>query len=463
LSDSDTKSAAPEAASGALTFARIAAAVALVVAVLAVGYLLLRGGGGHPYKLLFESAGQIVKGDDVQIGGRRVGSVKDISLTDDNQARISIEVSDGFAPLHEGTTATIRATSLSGIANRYVALVPGPNSAPPLPDGMTLGTDQTTSIVDLDQIFNTLDPPTRQGLQQVIQGSSAQYSGMGPEANRAARYFSPLLSTSSRLISEAIRDQQAFNGLISTGSRVVTALAQRHATLASLVSNTSTATGAIGSERTALSNALAVLPLTLRRGNTTFVNLRHTLDDLDVLVAASKPATRRLAPFFAALRPLVHDARPTIHDLRLLIRSPDHHDLIELLRKSPTLERAARPAFAHSIDAINQSLPVVSFIRPYTPDLVGWLRDFGQGASNYDANGHFARISPIFNAYSFNPNPAGGVLTAQPASQRLAGLQTGMLRRCPGAASQPPADNSAPYRDAGGTLDCDPTQVPPGP
>jgi phospholipid/cholesterol/gamma-HCH transport system substrate-binding protein len=463
LPDSDLKAAAPEAASGALTFARIAAAVALAVAALAIGYVILRGGGGHPYGLLFENAGQLVKGDDVQIGGRRVGTVKDISLTNDNQARVSIEVSNGFAPLHDGTTATVRATSLSGIANRYVALVPGPNSAPPLGDGATLETDHTTSIVDLDQIFNTLDPPTRKGLQEVIQGSSVQYSGMGPQANQAARYFSPLLATSSRLVSEAIRDQQAFSGLISTGSRVVTALAQRHATLANLVSNTSTTTGAIASERTALSNALAVLPLTLRRGNTTFVNLRQTLDDLDVLVAASKPATRRLAPFFAALRPLVHDARPTIHDLRLLIRSPDRHDLVELLHKAPTLEREARPAFAHTIVSINQSLPVVSFIRPYTSDLVGWLRDFGQGASNYDANGHYARIAPQFNPYSFTSNPAGGVLTAQPGSQRLAGLQTGNTRRCPGAASQPPADNSAPYRDVSGTLDCDPTQVLPGP
>ena len=38
-----------------------------------------------------------------------------------------------------------------------------------------------------------------------------------------------------------------------------------------------------------------------------------------------------------------------------------------------------------------------------------------------------------------------------------------MMLRCPGAASQPPPDGSAPFRDKGGNLDCDPTQVPPGP
>ncbi len=172
----------------------------------------------------------------------------------------------------------------------------------------------------------------------------------------------------------------------------------------------------------------------------------------------------KLAPFFRKLRPLVADAKPTIRDLRLLVTNPgSNNDLVDLLRKTPRLESLAKPTFAHSITALRMTTPVVSFIRPYTPDLVGWLRDFGQGASNYDANGHYARIQPIFNAFSFSDNPAGGVLRAIPPSQRLAGLQTGNLERCPGAASQPAADGSAPWRDTGGKLDCDPTQVLPGP
>jgi phospholipid/cholesterol/gamma-HCH transport system substrate-binding protein len=42
-------------------------------------------------------------------------------------------------------------------------------------------------------------------------------------------------------------------------------------------------------------------------------------------------------------------------------------------------------------------------------------------------------------------------------------MQAGNLRRCPGAASQPAADGSSVWRDADGTLDCDPSQVLPGP
>src|SRR5207253_5207121 len=140
--------------------------------------------------------------------------------------------------------------------------------------------------------------------------------------------------------------------LIVYGAKVTTALASRRNDLADLVTNTNTTAGAIGQENRALSEALGLLPDTLRKGNTTFVNLRSTLNDLDVLVAASKPATKRLAPFFAALRPLVRDARPTIADLRKLIRRKgSNNDLIELLRKAPKLESTAKPVFAHSITA----------------------------------------------------------------------------------------------------------------
>jgi phospholipid/cholesterol/gamma-HCH transport system substrate-binding protein len=194
------------------------------------------------------------------------------------------------------------------------------------------------------------------------------------------------------------------------------------------------------------------------------VNLRATLDDLDVLVAESKPATRELAPFLRELRALVASARPTIRDLRTLIRRPgDDNDLVEATRKLPRLQRVATPAFANGREALVKLQPVLEFLRPYTPEFTGWLRDFGQAASNYDANGHYARIQPIFNALNFNDNPAGGVLTPNPPSQRYDGLEVNQLARCPGAASQPNADGSAPWRDVSGTLDCDPDQVPPGP
>ena len=51
----------------------------------------------------------------------------------------------------------------------------------------------TTTPVDLDQLFNTFREPERKALQDIIQGSAAAYAGMGPEANETYRYLSPSL------------------------------------------------------------------------------------------------------------------------------------------------------------------------------------------------------------------------------------------------------------------------------
>jgi phospholipid/cholesterol/gamma-HCH transport system substrate-binding protein len=445
------------------TLWRVAALGVLALIVVVVAVVLLTGDGGHPYRLLFENAGQLVKGDDVQVGGRRVGNVDSISLTNDNQAEIKITVEKAYAPLHEGTTAQIRATSLSGIANRYVALTLGPNNRAKLADHTRLPTTSTNSIVDLDQVFNTLDPKTLKGLQDIVQGSATQYAGVAKQANQALHYFSPTLGATARLANELDRDTAAFTNFVVQTSNVVTAVASRSGDLTNLVSNAATTAGAIGAENQSFDTALQQLAPTLRRANTTFVDLRSTLDALDPLVNASKPATKRLAPVLKALRPLVGDAIPTVADLRSLIRRPRAaNDLIEVLQRLPKLAKVAKPTFANGVTTLNKSEPVLNYIRPYTPDLVGWIRDFGQGAQTYDANGHYARIQPIFNVFSFADNPLGGVLNSIGLDNRLTGLSMNE-KRCPGAAAVPAPDGGNPYRDTSGTLDCDPSQRLPSP
>jgi len=441
------------------TVARIAAVAALALAVVIVAVVVLGGSGGKTYYIDFQNAGQLVKGDDVQVGGRRIGSVNDITLTNNNLARVRVTIGDAYSPLHEGTTALVRATSLSGIANRYIALTPGPNSNQSLPDGAKIGTDSTTSIVDLDQLFNTLNPATRKGLQEFIQGSATQYQGKGLEANQSAKYFGPSLSSTDQVIAQLLRDQGAFTNFLANSSKLVTDVAARRNDLSSLVANANATAGAIAQENTSFDTDLALLPGTLRKANTTFVNLRATLVDLTTLVNTSKPGAPKLAPFFSALRPLVREAVPTFNALSKVLFLPGpNNDLNDLMKKLPALQNAAKPAFANSITALQKSQPVVQFIRPYTPEFVGWLRDFGQGASAYDANGHYARIQPIFNATS----PNSLVPLPIPTGDRFAGLQQGNLQRCPGAASQYPTDGSAPFLD-GGSLDCQPSEVPPGP
>jgi phospholipid/cholesterol/gamma-HCH transport system substrate-binding protein len=437
----------------------------LVLVVLLVAFLMFGGGSGYTVTATFQNAGQLVKGNYVEVAGRPIGKVQSIQLDAHAQAKVKLSVGSGFDPLHEGTTAVIRATSLSGIANRYIELQPGPNSGPRIPDGGRIGSDNTQAPVDLDQLFNTLGPKTRKGLQDIVQGGATQYGGKSKQAAAALKYFNPALSTSAQVMRELVLDRAAFTRFVQDTSATVTAVDERRDQLASLVGNANATAKAIGDENVALARALGLLPGTLRRANTTFVNLRNTLDDLDTLVNESKPATKDLAKLFGQLRPLVRDSRPTIHDLRVLIRKQGaNNDLIELTGKMPKLAKIAKDTFPHDITALTKSLPVISYVRPYTPDLTGWITKFGQGANPYDANGHYARIQPIFNQFQFNTTPAGPVLDPLPPD--LAGrngLNARNSVRCPGGATQPPPDGSAPWRDSNGQLQCDPTNTPPGP
>jgi phospholipid/cholesterol/gamma-HCH transport system substrate-binding protein len=440
--------------------ARVAAVAVVLAAIIIVALLLFTGGDSYTVKVQFQNAGQLVKGNQVQVGGRPIGTVKKISLTDDGQAEIEISI-DELKPLHEGTTAVIRSTSLSGIANRYIALSLGPQSATKIDSGGYIRADRTTSPVDLDQLFNTLDEPTRKGLQNIIQGSAAQYEGKALQANQSAKYFNPALTTSSAVLREVVRDRVVFRRFVSDSAKLVTDLADRRSDLTQLVSNANTTAGAIASENSALSESLTLLPATMREANTTFVNLRATLDDLDPLVEASIPANKDLARFLRVLRPLVADSKPTIRDLSELVHTAGPgNDLTDLLNKSPQLADLTDTVFPRSIKALQKTQPVLEYARPYTPDFAGWLTKFGQGAAPYDANGHYARIQPIFNAFQFNNTPTGPVLTPNEGS-RLAGLQVDKNERCPGGAMQEPPDGSAQYLETP-DFACDPEDVPGG-
>lgn len=438
---------------------------ALIAAVVVLVVVLTSSGGGTTYKLVFQNAGQLVKGDQVQIGGVPSGSIKAIELTSDNRAQVTISVDKPYAPLHEGTTAIIRSPSLSGVASRYIALTPGPNFKPKLPSGATLRTDSTTSIVDLDELFNTLDPRTRRALQNVIKGSATQYAGKERLANLTAHYFSPALATTTRVVDEISIDNKAFTDFLVNTSDLVSALAEKRDDLTGLVSNAGQTASAVAAQSESLSQGLAVLPETLRQGSSTFVDLRSALDDLDKLVAASKVGTKGLAPFLRQLRPVVTEATPTVRQLRQIVYRPGaSNDLTDQLRALPHLAKLADADFPRAVDTLRQSEPIIEFLRPYAPDLVGFLRDFGQGAAPYDANGHYVRVTPVFDAFNFVDDGQGGTLDPKEPNQRgLAdALHLGNVRRCPGAATAAPADGSAPFVDPGplSSADCDPSEVP---
>jgi phospholipid/cholesterol/gamma-HCH transport system substrate-binding protein len=461
---------------------RIAAVAALVGAIVVVLLLVLGGGSSYTVTAQFSNASQLVTGNNVNVAGAPVGSIKEISLSDDGQALVEMEISDSaYTPLPEGTHATIRSQSLSGIANRYVDLdLPAQPDGKTISEGGTISQANTTSEVDLDQLFNTLDRPTVDSIKQVITGFARAYDGVGPKANRGFHYLNPFLSTSRRVFAELNSDQANLEGLVVDAAGLMGTLNAKSPEISSLVANLNGMLGTIGEQQQSLASAVGQLPDFMRQFNTTAFNLRAALDDVQPLVNATRPVARKLQPFAKRLRGFARDAVPTVRGLNGVIKAPGAaNDLIELTAlQNPLAEigvgpvnrnGASRPgALPASAESLADSLDQISMLRAYSPELTGWFDDFGQSGKS-DAFGGIGRIAVGANMFSAGPpgvpcpNPLdviGGVcdvLSPSDLFSQLPGIK--YLRRCPGSNERGLTEEQL---TQAGTVECDPSQVPIG-
>ena len=232
---------------------------------------------------MFETGGQLVPGNQVLVGGQPIGTVDEITLTDDAQAEVGDHgrraASRGHHRDHPldlalGDRQPLRLDR----ARRRTASPSSPTSA-------VITADETTAPVDLDQLFNALDEPTRRALQNVIKGQAAIYTGNTEAARETYKYFAPGLQATERLLAELTSDQAALSRFLVDGSTALGAIAERRDDLAALTSNANQALGAIAARNEEFDRALVALPPAMRQANTTFVNLRAALDDLDPLIA----------------------------------------------------------------------------------------------------------------------------------------------------------------------------------
>lgn len=462
---------------------RAAAAAGVVIAVVAVAVILLSSGTSYKVQAVFANASQIVPGDLVQVSGNSIGTVSDITLTPTGQAQLTLDITSGnYEPLRTGTQAVVREASLSGIANRYIDLRLGPASGAAIKNGGVIPTTNTTSEVDLDQLFNTLNGPTRKALQDVIQGSASQWAKHATQAQAALDYLNPAIASSSVLFREINRDTGRFTNFIVKSGNLVSDIAQRQADLSGLIHNLATTTEALATQRAALAQSITRLPPFMRLANTTFVNLRSALDDVTPLVNASKPVAPKLQRLLVQLEPLAIQSVPTVRDLADIVRRPGaDNDLTELVGLGQPLAGATiRPinangkqrlgAFPESTAALKGSTPELAFARPYAVDLTGWFEGYSH-PGGYDANGGYSRVAPVVGVASvqngtlnFLPdflNAALRVVTAFGGTGAGGSASGGLLTsgqgdRCPGSMER----GAIWYPESG--YPCNPSQVPTG-
>ena len=112
-------------------------------------------GGASTYKAVFADATGVNKGDDIRVAGVKIGTVKEVAITDRTRALITFSVDDSTS-VTEATHATIKYRNLVG--QRYISLTQEVGSSSKLSEGATIPIARTAPALDLTVLFNGFKP-----------------------------------------------------------------------------------------------------------------------------------------------------------------------------------------------------------------------------------------------------------------------------------------------------------------
>ncbi|GAA5108415.1 MlaD family protein [Haloechinothrix salitolerans] len=390
------------------------AVVAVVVA--AAGIMALDGDDGYELRILMPSAGKTFVGARAVIDGSPVGEVTDLGVVDD-KALVTVSLEDGAAPLHEGTTARITWESVIGA--QVVELLPGPGRNAALPSGKQVVSD--IESVQVDDVLAALDKPTRARLQGLVKELDKTLSGREKQLRETLATAGPAVQGVGEVLRAVGEDGPAIRQLIRQLREMAGELASRDEHLARSVRNVDELTAEVAGQQSRLKEALDELPSTVQEGTRTLDKVPGTVDSLGPLLADLRPATRQLPETARNLSPVLSELRRTVSVLKPTLRAADG-----LLQRTPQLLDSAHGTLPGVTATINEVQPAVAYLRPYTPELAGWLSNwvsaFGSQASN-GRNIARALITGSSTSLTDNPGviPPGVKQDPRPAPGSIAG------------------------------------------
>ncbi|SFB53461.1 phospholipid/cholesterol/gamma-HCH transport system substrate-binding protein [Amycolatopsis marina] len=395
---------------------RIPLLVLAVAAVAAAAVLVAPSDDEYPANVVLPSATGLIAGSKVLVNGFDAGSVDKVSIKD-GRALVTMKLTKDFAPLHSGASASIVWKAVLG--ERQLDVRDGPKTNPVIPAGGTLD-GKVSDPVEMDKVLDALDPDTRAHLSSLVRGLDRTVAGNEHDLQQTVRKAGPTLQALGEVLRAVGSDGPAIKELVERMNDMVTTLVNRDQQVRLIVSGLSNATGVVAQQRDQLRAALRKLPATLGTADQTLAAVPGTVDKVVPLLDDLRPATDRLPAVARNLRPVLADLRPTVAQLR-----PTLGSLGTLLQFTPGLLDSAHGALPGTDSAVASLTPALNFLRPYTPEVVGWLSNWGSSAANYDSNGHYMRVNIPAGMSSFVNNPGvmppGMVSDPFPAPGAIAG------------------------------------------
>jgi virulence factor Mce-like protein len=366
-------------------------------------YLWLSFGGevpfnprGYRFEVAFRDAQQLATQADVRIAGVSVGKV--ISKTLDpngNRTLALIQLNNKFAPIHTDATAILRTKTLLG--ETYVQLTPGSRHAPALADNGILKRGQVQPAVQLDQIFNALDPYTRHSFQVWQQQLAAAVRGNDIHLNDVFGNLPMFAADANDILNVLDIEHGAVVNLVRNGGTVFGALSQNQSALRNLITSSDTVFRTTAKNQADLAEVIHIFPTFLDQSRMTMAKLQTFAFNADKACCVAG----QNAPLLKELIPVAQNLTPTLQAVRQL--SPPLKHLFVNLNPLITVSKKGLPATAEFLKGLGCTperglscppdptrttlLPALgTFLEQLNP-IVNWLGLHQQLVSDFISNG----------------------------------------------------------------------------
>jgi virulence factor Mce-like protein len=266
-------------------------------------------------------ADSLVEGNDVRVGGIRVGSIESIQpVLHENgttSAKANLKLDKSVDPLPADTTVAVRSKSALGL--KYLEVTPGKASRG-LPEGSTLSLAAARpETVDIDQVLNMFDEPTRQAIQLNEREFGSSVAGRGPDINAALASLPPLLESLDpvmrNLASPSTGLGRFFNALEASAAEVApVAETQAHM----FVSLDTTFTALANVARPFIQQFITKAPQTEDTTIATLPRIRPFLRHSELLFADFQPSARLLVSTGPALAAATRSGPPVLRKTPVL-------------------------------------------------------------------------------------------------------------------------------------------------
>ncbi len=354
-------------------------AVTLLVTIIAV-FIAYNANSGLPFvptydvKAVLPSGAKLVRGNEVRVGGFRVGVVDEITpktVTVDGERRsvaeISMKLDKVVEPLSKDSTVSVRPRSALGL--KYVELTPGDSEAT-FARGDTIPLGRSSEPLEIEDVFSTFDPDTRANARAATQGFGDAFAGRGQSINDAIRALNPFfthLTPVMQNLSDPDTELDQFFLQIGRASAQAAPVAEIQA---ELFTNMADTFAAISSDPEALQLTIEKQPPTLDTAISSFRVQRPFLADFTDLSRRLRPAAQELPRSLPAINDAIRVGTPILpRTVELNERLESATAELEDLFENPNTLLALRDLDT----ALTVTRPAAEFIAPYQTVCNYWL------------------------------------------------------------------------------------------